>query len=78
MKTIRLDKLGRVVIPIQYRKNLGVVAGSKLNIEYSDGKVIITPAEEHCCVCGKELDHSLSIPLCNSCIEKVKGIEANS
>lgn len=78
MKTVRLDRAGRVVIPIQYRKNLGASEGSKLNIEYADGKVIINLAEEHCRMCGKTLSDSLNIPLCKFCIEKVKKLEIDT
>ena len=76
MKTAKIDKLGRIVIPIQYRKSLGAKEGSMLNIEYADGKVLISLAEECCRICGKEISRSTTIPLCSDCIKLVKNIDA--
>ena len=78
MKTAKLDRLGRVVIPIQHRKNLGAFEGTLLNIEYADGKVIISLAEEHCRMCGKVISHSLNVPLCRTCIEKIKTLKIDT
>ena len=72
MKTCRIDKLGRIVIPIQYRKKLGLCEGSELNIEYEGRRVIVTPAEELCRICGGKLCDCREIAICKGCIEKVK------
>jgi transcriptional pleiotropic regulator of transition state genes len=68
----RVDKLGRVVLPIRYRERLGLKENSKVNIHLSDDSIFITPAEEKCIMCGsKEKIHS-ELCLCSRCIEKVK------
>ena len=37
-----VDNVGRVVIPIGMRKKLGLVEGSKINIELKNDSIIIT------------------------------------
>jgi len=45
MQTI-IDKFGRVVIPKQVRLHLGLIAGTLLNIEEKDHKVLLEPVED--------------------------------
>ena len=54
----RLDELGRIVIPIEFRKMLGVERNSNMEITMTtDKKLIIQAIEEytpvHCQVCNK-------------------------
>ena len=74
MKKSRIDRLGRIVIPIQYRKELGLIEDSEVNIEFVDGKVILTASDLICRMCGGyiEKDNDKSIPLCQSCIARIK------
>ena len=39
----KLDKFGRVLIPKNVRKNLGLKPGDTLELEQSDKKIIIKP-----------------------------------
>ncbi|TAM91470.1 MAG: AbrB/MazE/SpoVT family DNA-binding domain-containing protein [Jatrophihabitans sp.] len=41
---ITIDKAGRVVIPQAIRRRLGLAAGTELEIEESDGAVVLRPA----------------------------------
>ena len=72
MKKSKIDRLGRIVIPIQYRKELGLVEDSEINIECVERKVIITASDSICRMCGKYLEEKTEIPLCPSCIRRVK------
>ena len=47
MKKARIDKLGRIVIPINYRKNLDITTDTDLIIECSDGKIEIYAQKDH-------------------------------
>ena len=67
-----IDRLGRVVIPMEFRKKLGIEANSKLLISLSDGEITIRAQNRQCRVCGKTLEDSRELPLCNDCINKVK------
>lgn len=37
-----IDSLGRIVLPVEYRKELGIENGSSLNMELIDNKIVIT------------------------------------
>ena len=74
MKSARIDRLGRIVIPIDYRRKLGLKAGSEINISYDNEKVIITSAEDCCRLCKNKSIFSSEVPLCPECIEKIKSI----
>ena len=67
-----IDKLGRVVIPIQYRRELGLCEGSEINLRCCERKIIIVPKEPTCRICGGELKCSCEIALCEGCIQMVK------
>ena len=67
-----IDRLGRVVIPMEFRKKLDIKANSKLLISLSDGEIIIRAQNRQCSICGKKLEDSRELPLCNDCINKVK------
>ena len=67
----KIDKLGRVVIPVEYRKRLGISLGDEVDIKISDGGVVIAPIAQSCCVCGKRLDKSGGVPLCDRCVDFV-------
>lgn len=74
MKIARIDRLGRIVIPISYRRSLGITPEKDLKIEMSRGKVVISRSELLCKLCGDGIQ-SAEIPLCKSCISKIKSIE---
>ena len=72
-----IDSVGRIVIPMQLRKELGLLEpGSKLEL-FCDGKQIIAKkAVKDCIFCGScesltELDSKY---ICRACLEKL-GVE---
>jgi len=71
---IKIDKLGRLVIPIKYRRKLGIAAKDKLLISLSDSSLVITPIERNCALCGEKLTGDKKIQLCEACISKVNKI----
>ena len=42
---VTIDKAGRLVIPIQLRRQLGVTAGAKLEATAEGGRLVIEPTE---------------------------------
>ena len=68
----RIDKLGRIVLPIGYRNKLGLADNAKVNILLMDNTILITPARKRCLMCGNEEDINKQLRLCTSCIERVK------
>lgn len=70
-----IDSVGRIVIPMQLRKELGLLdPGSKLEL-FCDGKQIIAKkAVDNCVFCSSEDDlvELDSKYICRSCLEKLK------
>ena len=70
-----IDSVGRIVIPMQLRKELGLLEpGSKLEL-FSDGKQIIAKkAIDNCIFCASEED-LIELEgkfVCRACLEKLK------
>ena len=68
----RLDDLGRIVIPIKIRESLNLKSNSKVDIAMSNGRVIITPCDKICRLCGCMIKDTAKIQLCDGCISNVK------
>ena len=82
----RLDGQGRVILPAHIRKALNLEPDSAVTINLrSDGAVIIRPAEEICCICGKIVDHTPHVNIvagqgitkhvCEKCTELIKEVD---
>ncbi len=67
----KIDKLGRIVIPKEYRKQLGIELEDEIDISLSDGAVRIRPRVINCCICGATLEAGAEVPLCYGCIDLV-------
>lgn len=50
----KIDKMGRVVIPNNIRKNLNIDIDDNIEIFEEDGKIVICKAAERCLLCGSE------------------------
>ena len=71
-----IDSVGRIVIPMQLRKELGIVErGSKVEM-FSDGKqIILKKAVSDCIFCKseEELVEFEGKFICKACLDKLKG-----
>ena len=67
-----VDSLGRVVIPIKFRKKLGVESNSKVLVSLEDDMILISPANKHCALCGTKIENTQKFRLCNCCISMIK------
>ena len=73
-----IDSVGRIVIPKQLRKELGMLEeGCKVEM-FSDGKqIILKKAENDCVFCKSETDlvEFDGKHICKVCIDKIKSAE---
>ncbi|MCT4507918.1 MAG: AbrB/MazE/SpoVT family DNA-binding domain-containing protein [Tepidibacter sp.] len=72
----KVDDLGRVVLPIELRRNLNINVKDSLEI-YVDGDMVILKKYEPACVfCGnaKDVKHFEGKNICSECIEKLSSI----
>lgn len=70
-----VDSVGRIVVPMQIRKELGIVEkGSRVEM-FSDGKqVILRKAVSNCIFCKSEEDLTEFEGkfICKTCLDKIK------
>lgn len=70
-----LDDIGRLVIPIELRRELGISKGDPVHMYVKNNKVIIEKYKDACHICGKFKDHYLVInnkKVCLDCCNEIK------
>ncbi len=69
----QIDELGRIVIPKDIRKNLGIDSGDDLEISAQQGCIMIRKAQDTCVFCGsrEELTEYKDKHLCKKCREEL-------
>ena len=72
----RLDKLGRVVLPIELRRGLDWSEGDRVEIFLEDERVVLQKYEPNCLFCGgaKNLKEFRGKLVCARCAEKIGGL----
>ena len=68
----RIDKVGRIVIPKEYRKIIGIGLDEDVDMLLSGGEVIIRSQKTTCRLCRKAIEEATTVPLCDACIELVR------
>lgn len=72
----KVDELGRIVLPIELRKNLYINTGDPVEIFVDGGNVILKKYAPSCVFCGEAADvtnfHGKNI--CPKCIEKIASL----
>ena len=72
--TRNVDELGRIVLPVEYRKALGIDRNSSVKIIFSDDGIVLKPDHPVCVICGEEAEQTniKGARICSDCIELVK------
>lgn len=69
----RFDQLGRVVIPKEWRDELGFEIGSVADISKVGNTIVIKKYEESCIMCGKEANLTIkNQKFCRECYNYIK------
>ena len=67
----KVDRLGRIVIPLELRKKYGLTEGGSVEfLDVGEG-ITVKPTDPFCKICHNRISDSATIPLCDSCIAKV-------
>lgn len=70
----RIDELGRVVIPKELRRTMGIAEKDALEI-YTEGDAIVLKKYEACCsFCGgtDDIEKFRDKPVCSQCLNELK------
>ncbi len=70
----KLDHMGRIVIPSEYRKKTGIEDLAEVRITEQNGKIIIEKLTPACKICGAEDNINAEMGVCQDCIEKIKSL----
>ncbi len=70
----KIDELGRVVIPIELRRTLGIGEKDALEIYVDEERIIFKKYEPACTFCdsANDITHFKGKNICKSCIEEMK------
>lgn len=73
----KVDELGRIVLPIETRKRLGLGAKDPVEIFVEKDRVVLKKYEPACIFCGDADDITIykDKRICKSCLEEMKKIE---
>ena len=73
--TRKLDSLGRIVIPIELRKNLNIEKRDSLEIFVDEDQIILSKYKPTCVFCSnsnvKETFEFEGVSICRNCQEKL-------
>lgn len=69
----KVDELGRVVIPIELRRTLGIGEKDSLEIYVDEEKIIFKKYEPACTFCGRASDviYYKNKIVCKECVEQL-------
>ena len=73
--TKKIDKLGRIVLPMDFRRALGISLNSDVRIELIGNEIRLNNAELQCKLCGTAIKKECTMQICKECIRKVKSIQ---
>ncbi len=70
----RVDDLGRIVIPMELRRTLGINVKDPLSISTEGEKIILQKHHDACVICGsqEEISEVKGRSVCDSCIKEIK------
>lgn len=71
----KVDELGRIVMPIELRRNLDIAEGNSLEIFTENEDIILRKYEPGCIFCGDSLNvkNFKGKTICNKCLKEMKG-----
>jgi transcriptional pleiotropic regulator of transition state genes len=78
--TRRIDQLGRVVVPAEFRRTMGIREGDLLEVTSEDGRLILRKVARECALCGRadDLIDLHAKHLCRDCVQEIREPESGS
>lgn len=72
----RVDDLGRIVIPMELRRTLGINVKDPLAIFVEGDRIILERHKDSCAICGDVDGQTVEVKgrqICSDCVTAVKG-----
>ena len=72
-----VDSLGRIVLPIEIRKNMDINVKDVLEIFVDDDKIVLKKYQPSCIFCGNadNIIHCKGKLICKSCIDELYSLK---
>ncbi len=73
--TRRIDQLGRVVVPAELRRLLGMQEGDVISFSARGGELVLRRVEPSCAICGSDADDLVDLRdkhLCQGCVQEIR------
>ena len=70
----KIDKLGRIVLPIDFRRKLGLLGEARVVIRVEGDIVTVRGSDCLCRLCASPIDTSQKSGICPACVRKIKAI----
>lgn len=70
----KIDSLGRIVLPAELRRRLGIGVGDYLDISVEDDSVVLRKVEHRCTFCGAPedlIEHHEKL-ICKECVKALR------
>lgn len=73
----KVDELGRVVIPSQIRRKLGIDDGTELEVSVDGERVVMAKPSDRCVFCGgsEHVESFRSKLVCWSCMAAIRALD---
>jgi len=71
----RVDDLGRIVIPMELRRTLGIKVKDPMAIFVEGDRIILTKHKDACAICGASGTEIVDVkgrPVCVDCVSAIK------
>ena len=71
----RIDDLGRIVIPMELRRTLGIRVKDPMSIYVEGDRIIISKHKDACAICGEtdaDMTEVKGRPMCRDCVTAAK------
>ena len=72
-----IDKLGRIVIPMELRRKHGIVEGGRVEFIDTEDGITVRAVRLQCRLCGACIPDERELLLCDECIDKTSRYREN-
>lgn len=70
----KVDELGRLVLPAEIRRSMGIAEGDSMEIFTDDGRIVLKKYQPACIFCNNADDivYFNDVRICSACVAKLK------